>query len=114
LIENRYFSPVEFDINFKKTMKVVAEAVKVPTKPVQSSITVSAVPIVVSKPSLDIKPLQVDTQVPLKSALTQEQRKPHVSLKDLYRRKQEVFEKSNVNVGEIVDTLIRKKNKDHE
>ena len=51
LVENRYFTPVEFNINFKKTMKVVAEAVNnfVLRKPQETSVTVSALPIVVPK-----------------------------------------------------------------
>lgn len=49
LIENRYFAPVQFNLNFKKAVKVVAEAIVTPAKK-SSTVSVSAVPIVVSKP----------------------------------------------------------------
>ena len=50
LVENRYFSPMQFEINFKKTMKVVAESLQVvkKTAPVQS-VTVTSSPIIVVK-----------------------------------------------------------------
>lgn len=51
LIDDRYFVPVEFNINFKKTVKVFAESVshnKLAVKK-QQNIEVSAVPIVVKK-----------------------------------------------------------------
>jgi hypothetical protein len=50
LVENRYFAPLQFQINFKKTLTVVAESVVVAPKPVRSEIKVTATPIVVSKP----------------------------------------------------------------
>jgi len=49
LIDNRYFAPVQFGINFKKTVKVFAEAVHMPQAKKTSSVTVSAVPIVVKR-----------------------------------------------------------------
>lgn len=45
LVDNRYFAPLRFDINFKKTMKVVAEALKVVSKPRTQDIKVTASPI---------------------------------------------------------------------
>lgn len=56
LIENRYFSPVQFQINFKKAVKVVAEALFLQPKIVKPEISVSAAPIVVAKPAPQIKP----------------------------------------------------------
>ena len=52
LIENRYFAPVSFNINFKQAVKVVAEAIRIPEKkPVpKAQVTVSA-PIVVNRKS---------------------------------------------------------------
>ena len=52
LVENRYFAPVQFNINFKKAMKVVAEAVTLPRHVAKPEIKVSAQPIVVTKPSV--------------------------------------------------------------
>jgi len=52
IIENRYFAPVQFNINFKQAVKVVAEAIRIPEKkPVpKAQVTVSA-PIVVNRKS---------------------------------------------------------------
>jgi hypothetical protein len=48
LVDNRYFSPVQFQINFKKTMNVVAESMFVaPKPPPRQEIKVSAQPITV-------------------------------------------------------------------
>jgi len=53
LIENRYFAPVQFQINFKKTIKVMAESVSnFVHKPKQPEITVTAAPVVVEKPTV--------------------------------------------------------------
>lgn len=51
LIDNRYFAPAQFEINFKQPVKVTAESVSVPTvrKKKTSEISVSAAPIVVEK-----------------------------------------------------------------
>ena len=50
LIENRYFAPVQFNINFKQAIKVVAEAIRIPEKKQvpRASVVVSA-PIVVNR-----------------------------------------------------------------
>jgi hypothetical protein len=52
LIENRYFAPVQFNVNFKQTMKVVAEAVRAPVRQAPSKLTVTASPVVVQKPTV--------------------------------------------------------------
>lgn len=49
LVENRCFVPVQFNINFKKTVKVMAEVFK-PQLPPPPKVTVTAAPIVVKKP----------------------------------------------------------------
>lgn len=56
LIENRYFAPVTFNINFKKAVTVVAEAVQVPQRKVAPQVSVTAVPIVVKKPATVVPP----------------------------------------------------------
>lgn len=47
LIENRYFSPVQFQMNFKKTMQVFAESIQLMQPSAKPEIRVSAVPLVV-------------------------------------------------------------------
>jgi hypothetical protein len=50
VVDNKYFVPVEFNINFKKTIQVVAESFQVVNKQEKKSeISVSAIPIVVKK-----------------------------------------------------------------
>jgi len=48
LIENRYFTPVQFQINLKKTIKVVAESIKFIPRNVPQEIKITAAPIVKS------------------------------------------------------------------
>ena len=45
LVENRYFAPLNFQIDFKKSLKVVAESLQVVAKPQRPEIKVSAQPI---------------------------------------------------------------------
>lgn len=45
LVDNRYFAPLRFDINFKKTVSVVAEAVKIVQKPRSQEVKVTATPV---------------------------------------------------------------------
>lgn len=53
LVENRYFAPLQFQINFKKSISVVAEAVKVTPKTQVESIKVTAAPIAATKPIIN-------------------------------------------------------------
>lgn len=50
LVENRYFAPLQFQINFKKRVTVVAESIKVLPRPPEPEIKVTAAPIVVVRP----------------------------------------------------------------
>lgn len=50
LVENRYFAPLQFQINFKKTLSVVAESVKVVSRPVRPDIKVTAAPLIAARP----------------------------------------------------------------
>ena len=63
LIENRYFSPVQFQINFKKAVKVVAEALFLQPKIAKPEISVSAQPIIVSKPVQKAQPQVVQPKI---------------------------------------------------
>lgn len=49
LVENRYFAPLQFQINFKKSVSVVAEAVRVAPRVEDKSIKVTAVPVIEAK-----------------------------------------------------------------
>ena len=49
LIENKYFSPIQLNVRFKKGVSVVAEAVVSPPKKMISEIRVAASPVVVKK-----------------------------------------------------------------
>lgn len=49
LIENRYFVPVKFQINYKKSISVVVESINVKARSVAPEVTVSAQPMIVPK-----------------------------------------------------------------
>lgn len=69
LIDNRYFSPVQFNLNFKKTMQVFAEAVNVVHKSAKPDIKVTASPIVISSSRPEPRPPVVQpTAQPVKQA----------------------------------------------
>jgi hypothetical protein len=61
LIENRYFSPVQFQINFKKALKVVAESIFVAPRAAKPEISVSAAPIMVAKPTQQARPVVIES-----------------------------------------------------
>jgi len=46
LVENRYFTPLHFQINFKKTLSVVAESIQVVQKVSKPELKVTAVPVI--------------------------------------------------------------------
>lgn len=51
LVENRYFAPLQFQINFKKPFSVVAEAIQIVQKVLKPEISVSASPVLQPKTS---------------------------------------------------------------
>lgn len=57
LIENRYFAPVQFQIAFKKALKVMAESIQVKKKPSTQEFKVTATPIVVQKKEISAEKL---------------------------------------------------------
>lgn len=59
LLENRYFVPVMFNINLKRAVTVVAEAVQLPKPIKKQDIIVSAVPVVV-KAKVEPKPVVIE------------------------------------------------------
>ena len=71
LIENRYFSPVQFRVNFKKAVQVFAESIR-PNKPANvipevkvSAISVQRKPQPVAEPAPVIAPRKVVTPQPV-------------------------------------------------
>lgn len=74
LIDNRYFSPVAFNINFKKAVRVVAESVKVvPRK--EPEVKVSAMAVTRAQGKNTREPTlreRYDTQKPQTVTFTQE------------------------------------------
>lgn len=63
LIDNRYFAPVQFQVNFKKAVKVVAESMFVMSKSSKQDIKVTASPVIVSKQNLSPQPIIVEQKV---------------------------------------------------
>lgn len=65
LIENRYFAPVQFQVNFKKAVKVVAESVNFAPRKVAPEIKVTAAPVVVKpKPTPVTAPVEREAPPP--------------------------------------------------
>jgi hypothetical protein len=83
LIENRYFAPVQFQVNFKKAVKVVAEAVNVAPRKVAPEITVTAAPVV--KP----KPVPPPPPKPEREAPPPARQSAQVTLKERYHAKKD-------------------------
>lgn len=73
LVDNRYFAPVTFNINMKKAIKVVAEAVQLPQrKATVPQVTVTATPVVVKKAPVPVVKATTSTlQERYKHKLTQ-------------------------------------------
>lgn len=103
LVDNRYFTPVQFEINFKKAVKVFAEAVQVPQMKRTTGISVSAAPITVIKP---IRQKQVSKPEPVTIAAPEKPKKG--SLKEKWMRRGEHDPEiprnhdENVNIDEAV------------
>lgn len=57
LVDNRYFAPLQFQINFKKTLSVVAETIQVVRKAAKPEVSVTAAPISVVKPVAATQPV---------------------------------------------------------
>lgn len=72
LVDNKYFVPVEFNINFKKTVQVVAESFQVLNKQEKKKeISVSAIPIVVKKEKQHSSPVEENkTEQPKQKFMT--------------------------------------------
>lgn len=62
LIENRYFAPISFDVEFVKSMEVVAEAISVSRVQEKPTMKISAAPIDVERRERTVQPLVVETE----------------------------------------------------
>lgn len=49
LVENKYFTPIQFNLNFKKPVSVVAESLNVVARKPAPEVKVTATPVVVKK-----------------------------------------------------------------
>lgn len=80
LVENRYFSPVEFDIEFKQSLKVVSEgSIRVNTGAVKTqpvSVSVQMKPVAPAVKQEAPKPLPVITEPPKPRTLAEKFTKP--------------------------------------
>lgn len=111
LVENRYFAPLQFQIEFKKTLSVVAEAIQVKPRTVQSDIRVTATPLVASKPQ--VKPTQIvfeqkPTAPSTSSAPTGESA---ASLREAYLKKALKVTETTDTVKTLRDAVARSKSK---
>lgn len=97
LIENRYFAPVQFQVNFKKVVRVVAESMNIPSRKNVPNISVSAVPVVRQSPvkqepikltaQIDdpkLVPLNVERKAPIPAKLSAQ-----MTLKERYHSKKD-------------------------
>jgi hypothetical protein len=100
LVENRYFSPLHFQINFKKTLSVVAESIQVVQKPAKQELKVTAVPVIAAaakqtpvqvikfeqKPEVKTEQTSLQNQTPQAQPVAQQQ-KSSLSLKEKFSKK---------------------------
>lgn len=97
LVDNRYFAPLQFQINFKKTLSVVAEAIQVVKKATKPEVTVTATPVVAAKSAVpapatikfEQKPAAVKpvVEAPIPQKIQVEQPPKPGSLKDVFIKK---------------------------
>ena len=52
LLENKYFSPIEFEMSFKQSVKVMAESISRKPEPQKVEPKVTITPVVTKKPSV--------------------------------------------------------------
>ena len=125
LIENRYFAPVQFQLNFKKTLSVMAEAVQIVRKPVQTEISVTAAPIQVKQtpqkqiiappPSVQISQRSVEKEHVVPRSITptvgEHMQTTHEAtsrtLKERYESKKPQVEKVALSDEDLVRRLAR-------
>lgn len=105
LIENRYFAPVQFGINFKKAVKVFAEAVSIPQVKKQTGITVSAAPVVVKKQ----EPKVTVNEGKRPATIAQPEKSSKGSLAERYQRRKKNDEGGDGDIDEaVLRSLVKK------
>jgi len=109
LIDNRYFAPVQFDLQFKQPVKVTAESVSVPKKRAsrKRDVTVSASPVLVEKSDRRPKVEPTPTPKPLQIAEGRRARKVKIeeTLAKLPRDKPGKKDEGPISDGELRDLI---------
>lgn len=90
LVDNRYFVPVEFNINFKKTVNVVAESTVIPVNTIQKqkgiSVSATPVPVVVKKEVQKEQTLQHKQYTTLKEKFSKKDNQVDEDLLETFRK----------------------------
>lgn len=122
LVENRYFSPLQFQINWKKTLNVVAESIQV-AKPQKPELKVTATPIVARTQQSSTAPAIKFEQKPLEAQKSQMQSRPsskpaqnsstseakRSALREAYEKRQETDPVDDeAKLMQIVRNLLKK------
>lgn len=104
MVDNKYFVPVEFDVNFKKTVTVVAESVRptVVKNPQERQLVVTASPVQVSKPK--VKQEQKET-----IQKNERQQRKHKTLREKFQKKSnERTVVSEDDIRNLISDLLKK------
>jgi hypothetical protein len=117
LVENRYFAPLQFQINFKKTLSVVAESVSIVSRPAKPDIKVTAAPLIAARPQVALSTIKFEQrpeprpkpsrQIPAAEPVKTPVASPNASsssLREAYLKKM-----STENVPESEAETLRKK-----
>jgi len=107
LIENRYFAPVQFQLNFKKTVSVVAESINFAQRPAQPKISVTAAPIQVRQTSVKPQPAVISQRVVEKSSNNEVKQPVSKTLKERYESKKPQIEKAVLTDEDLVRRIAR-------
>jgi hypothetical protein len=117
LIENRYFAPVQFNLNLKQAVKVVAESIQAPQRKVVPQVKVTATSI--SSRTTPVPPPPRPIARPL---VVEEPAKRPATLKERFANKrneasqgdqviEEVTESSEDLIRELAQTFVKTKKK---
>lgn len=122
LVENKYFSPLQFQINWKKTLNVVAESIQV-AKPQKPEIKVTATPVATRVQQSSTPPAVKFEQKPVEQQALQAQSRAtpksiqtsstketkRSSLREAYEKRQESdLVDDEAKLIQIVRSLLKK------
>lgn len=97
LVDNRYFAPLNFQINFKKSLSVVAESIRVVSRQKNDDLRVTASPISTAKISQPApSKIQFERKPQQNSVASQAPTKTH--LRETFNKKQQ---------GDAVDEYVK-------